>query len=430
MRIPVFALLMLATVGGAPAASAGVTLYRFARLVDGDGKLLSAHQVAVDADSGRITAVGDNLAARYPAAPARDLRPLTGLPGLIDVHTHITYALPAPARGNAWAELEAAAPADILAAATENAKKALLAGITSVRDLNAEGGLDFYLRALINRGIIIGPRIFAAGEGIHPSRFKPPLTDKTRLARVVEFATRQHDAGADWIKFFATSGSADDLTAKQLFFYPEMKAVADLAHGWGMRVAVHAYGPAAVPDAIRAGVDSIDHPVGLGAAGFRAMAAAGIVYVPTIDHNRYYADHAAEYGYDAKTVRSLHDFVKRNVESLRLALDAGVRVAMGSDALMSGFGDNARELTWFVRAGMTPGAAIAAATGNGAALLGQEDNLGRIAPGYRADIIAVDGNPLADITALTGNIAWVMKNGTVVTGVAAKDGVRKPSGRR
>ena len=146
----------------------------------------------------------------------------------------------------------------------------------------------------------------------------------------------------------------------------------------------------------------------------RAWAASGIFYVPTIDHNRYYADHREEYGYDDGAERALRAFISRNVAMLRRAHEAGVPVAMGSDAVMTMFGENTRELEWFVAAGMTPGEALRAATLNGAQLLGQQDRLGRLAPGFAADIVAVTGQPLTDIRAVTRQVVWVMKAGEVM----------------
>ena len=220
--------------------------------------------------------------------------------------------------------------------------------------------------------------------------------------------------GADWVKIFASTGSADDLTGKQIFSYPEIKAATDVAHAAGLRVALHSYGPAAVPDALRAGVDSIEHPVGVSAATLERWAESATFYVPTIDHNRYYADHRGEYGYDENIADDLHRFVQDNVETLRLAHAAGVRIAMGSDAVMSMFGQNTRELEWFVAAGMTPAQALHAATLNAAVLLGQEHTLGRLKAGYTADIVAVAGDPLTDIEAVSRRVRWVMKDGVVV----------------
>jgi imidazolonepropionase-like amidohydrolase len=153
------------------------------------------------------------------------------------------------------------------------------------------------------------------------------------------------------------------------------------------------------------------------------MARRGTWYVPTIDHNRYYADHASEYGFSPAAVAALRAFVERNLETARKAIAAGVKVAMGSDAVYSGFGENTRELAQLVRAGMTPAQALHAATAGGAELLGQEKTLGALAPGYAADIVAVDGDPLTNVAVLIDGVRWVMKGGAVVvdrTGAAGR----------
>jgi len=144
------------------------------------------------------------------------------------------------------------------------------------------------------------------------------------------------------------------------------------------------------------------------------MVERGTIYVPTIDHNRYYADHRDEFGYSAAIARNLMAFVDRNLETVRRAHQAGVRIAMGSDAVFTGFGENTRELAWFVKAGMTPTEALTTATTNGAMLLRMENALGRIAPGYYADLVGVRGDPSADIRAVIEGVRWVMKGGAVV----------------
>jgi imidazolonepropionase-like amidohydrolase len=144
------------------------------------------------------------------------------------------------------------------------------------------------------------------------------------------------------------------------------------------------------------------------------MARRGTFYVPTIDHNRHYVDNAGRYGFAPGSTDKLNDYIRRNLETARRAVKAGVRFAMGSDAVFTMFGENTRELGWFVKAGMTPAQALAAATVNGAAMLGMEKSLGAIAPGYFADIVAVKGDPLADINVVIKDVRWVMKGGTVV----------------
>ena len=152
------------------------------------------------------------------------------------------------------------------------------------------------------------------------------------------------------------------------------------------------------------------------------MKKRGTYYVPTVDHNRYYAEHAKEFGYGPEVVKNLNAFRERTLKTVRRAHEAGVRIAMGSDALFTMCGENARELGWFVKAGMTPAEALASATTTGAALLGKETELGAVAPGYHADLVAVEGDPLKDIDAVISHVTWVMKAGVVVVDKTGKQG--------
>ncbi|MBI3696778.1 MAG: amidohydrolase family protein, partial [Acidobacteria bacterium] len=211
-----------------------------------------------------------------------------------------------------------------------------------------------------------------------------------------------------------STGSFDDVSGHQTFTFEEMKAAVDVAHNLGKRVAIHSYGPAGARDAVRAGTDSLEHAVDLDEETIAEMARRKTFYVPTIDHNRYYAETGDQFGFAPGYAPRLKAFIERNLLTARRAVQAGVRFAMGSDAVYTMFGQNTRELEWFVKAGMTPAQALAATTTNGAALLGKEKDLGAIAPGYYADIVAVDGDPLADIQVVIRNVRWVMKAGVVV----------------
>src|ERR1051325_1982433 len=202
--------------------------------------------------------------------------------------------------------------------------------------------------------------------------------------------------------------------AIRLFCFEEMKAAADTAHSLGKKLAVHSYGPAGARDAVRAGADSVEHAPDLDDQTIAEMALRKIYYVPTIDHNRYYAEYREQFGYGPEVAERLNDYIARNLETARKAFKAGVKFAMGSDAVFTMFGQNTRELGWFIKAGMTPEQALAAATTNGAALLGFEKSLGAVAPGYFADIVAVEGDPLKDINVVINNVRWVMKGGNVV----------------
>lgn len=402
------------------AAEAEPVVYRFDKLVDGDGRVLAGHEIAVE--GGFIVAVGDGLVGALV-----DLSHLTAVPGLIDAHTHITYGLDGPSQGDGWAELGQVPDERRLAIAAENGRRTLHSGVTTIRDLNAIGEVDMELREQIRAGEVIGPRIFTSGHAIHP-QIQPPEdgSSATDPDFVGQSARNRIAAGSDWIKIFATTGSADDLTSTAYYPPEAIKAAADAAHALGKRITIHSYGPEAVGAGIAAGVDSIDHPVTLSAAQMQAMKASGIVYVPTVDHNRYYRDHADEYGYDGEVQANLTDFVTRNSETVTAAHEAGVTIAMGSDAVMSGFGDNACELLVFQRAGMSPAEALQTATVNGAELLGMGQRLGRLRTGYIADIVGVSGDPLADIGNLVSGVAWVMTDGRVVLDEAALSAAPRP----
>src|SRR6185295_12349021 len=162
-----------------------------------------------------------------------------------------------------------------------------------------------------------------------------------------------------------------------------------------------------------------EHGIDLDDETIAEMVKRGTVWVPTIDHNRYYVDAKDEFGFAPDTIPPLQEYIQKNLESTRRAFKAGVKIGMGSDAVYSMFGQNTRELGWFVKAGMTPAQALATATTIPAALLGHENDLGAIAPGYFADIVAVDGDPLADVNVLIDKVQWVMKGGAVVVDKAA-----------
>ena len=213
------------------------------------------------------------------------------------------------------------------------------------------------------------------------------------------------------------TGSGRDVTGKQTFTFEEMKAACDAAHAAGKRIAIHSYGPEGARDAVRAGTDSLEHATDMDDETIAELARRRIYYVPTIDHNRYYADNAALLKYSPEDVIGLKNYIARNLETARKAVKAGVRFAMGSDAVYTMFGENTRELEWFVKAGMSPEGALRAATANGAELLGMEKELGALRPGMFADIAAVEGDPLSDIRAAIDRVRWVMKAGKVAVEV-------------
>lgn len=394
-------------------AAAATTALRFGRMVDGTGEVTADAVIVVEGD--RIASVGTGDSAVPSNAKVIDLRRYTAIPGLIDVHTHMTFYWDGKAGTTPYRQPRLL-PAETVFLAQSNARKTLKCGVTTVRDLNAVEYEDVAMRDLINRGAMVGPRMFVSsyGLGTRPGYVNPTGYRIDGVDQMMKAVRDVIASGADWVKLFASTGGTQNLTGYQVLTYEEMKAAVEIAHKLGKRVAVHTYGPAAAKDAVRAGVDTIEHAIDMDDETLEAMARQGTYYVPTIYHNEYYAENAERFGFPPGSVENFRAFIEKNIETTRRALKAGVRVAMGSDAVYTLFGENTRELDELVKAGMTPAQALAAATTTGASLLGQEAALGKIAPGYYADIVAVDGDPLSDVNVIIHRVRWVMKGGVVV----------------
>ncbi len=406
-------LLFLATSSTALAAT---TAIKFGKLIDGTGRVFTNAVVVVEDDRVQSIATGNPPIAAD--TEVIDLSRYTGIPGLIDAHTHITYYWDGMTTPRSEPPRHAAVIAFL---AQENAYKALEAGVTTVRDLNAPQGVDLAMRDLVTMGKMVGPRMFVSGTAIRITRSTgPPAPIGVMLDGVdaVIRGVRQIIAsGADWVKMHGSTGGFDDVTQFQTFTFEEMKAAVDVTHALGKKIAIHSYGPAGARDAVRAGTDSLEHATDIEDATIAEMVKRRTYYIPTIDHNQYYLENADNvFHYPPGAKERLQDFIGRNVETARKAFLAGVRIVMGSDAVYNGWGLNTRELDWFVKIGMTPEQALKTATSEPAAMLGMEKSLGAVAPGFFADIVAVEGDPLADITAITKmeNVRWVMKAGRVV----------------
>jgi imidazolonepropionase-like amidohydrolase len=401
------------------AADVPVKALRFGKLVDGKGKVWTDAIVIVHGD--RIADVTTDASKIPPGAEVIDLRRYTAIPGLIDVHTHITYYWDQSSNVHPFDQLGPRLPAITVFLAQENVRHTLEAGVTTVRDLGANDWDDIAMRELINRGAMIGPRMFVAGYGLYvadspfrPGYTSPPGGRADNLGDVMRVIREEVAAGVDVIKLYGSTGTDKDVTGFQTYTFEEMKAAADLAHKYGKRLAIHSYGPDGAKDAVRAGADSVEHATDMDDETIADMVRHGTFYVPTIDHNRYYVDNYVAFGWTPEIAAGLNDYIRRNFDTARRAFKAGVKFAMGSDALFTMCGQNTRELGWFVKLGMTPEQALATATTNAAALLGKDRELGALAPGYFADIAAVEGDPLADVNVTISNIRWVMKAGAVV----------------
>ncbi len=396
-----------------------VKAVRFGKLWDAKGKLWTNAIVIVEGD--RIRTVTTDASAIPAGAEVIDLSKYTGLPGLIDVHTHMTIYTEEALGVPMLKQTINVNPAYAVFRARKAAMRTLEAGVTTVRDLGADQCMDIAMRDLINQGEMIGPRMFVATYGLNitATAFKPggtPLAGGVAdgVPEVLKTVRQEIAAGADVIKLWASTGTDDDVTGFQTYTYEEIKAAVDMAHQFGKKIAIHSYGPDGARDAVRAGTDSLEHATDLDDATIQEMAKRGTFYVPTIDHNRYYIDNGDKIGYAPGYKEKLQAFIPRNLESARKAFKAGVRFAMGSDAIYTMFGQNTRELGWFVKAGMTPEQALRTATTNAAELLGKERELGAVAPGYFADLVAVEGDPFADIKVILNHVKWVMKSGAGV----------------
>jgi imidazolonepropionase-like amidohydrolase len=432
LRLPIALALVAAIALSAPASGQSTTAQsamkalRFGRLVDGTGAVVTNAVVMVEGD--RIKSVSTSGSTIPAGVEVIDLSRFTGIPGLIDVHTHLAVPVGDPSGSSSGllrAGQDPLRPPVLNMLAAEGAGRGMLEqGITSVRNLAAYQFVDIAMRDLINQGAMAGPRMFVSGPGLQTSStFAQPWLAATAdgPVEVTRVVRQLIAAGVDGIKIFGSTragppppGMRSQIAVWSGFYgaftYEELKTAVDVAHSLGKNVAVHSYGPAAARDAVRAGANSIEHGLDMDDATMAEMARGGTFYVPTIYNNVYAAAHARPADKEL-----IDEYVKRTLETAKRAVKAGVKLAMGSDGWATGMlGENTRELEWLVKAGLTPEQALATATTNAAALLGKEKELGRIAPGYFADIVAVEGDPLKDIGAVINNVRWVMKGGVVV----------------
>jgi imidazolonepropionase-like amidohydrolase len=382
------------------------------------GQVLTNQQIVIEGD--KIVSVGPAKAT--PAgATVINLPNSTVLPGLIDAHTHLT----GDAGKLGYESLGISSPREALTGA-KNAKITLEAGFTTVRNVGAGGYTDIALRDAINEGDVPGPRILASGpplgitgghcdENLLPSEFHYSAEGVADGVAAVQKKVREDiKYGADLIKFCATGGvmsKGDDPTASQ-YTQEEMRALVADAHRLGRKVAAHAHGAEGVRWASDAGVDSIEHGHLMDDAAIATLKKNGTYLVPTLYLTEWWSENMEKMKAPEYLAAKMKMVSATAEKAAQKAIQAGVKIGLGTDAAVYPHGLNAHELAVYVKLGMTPLQAIQAATINDADLLGWSDKVGTIEAGKWADIIAVDGDPLKDVTTLQ-HVRFVMKGGQV-----------------
>lgn len=407
--------------------SASDVAVRAGRVLDvKTGKLLRDQTILIR--EGRISGIGNSTEIKIPAgSDVIDLPNATVLPGLIDAHTHLTMD---PKFG--YEELGVSVPRQTLTGA-KNARVTLQAGFTTVRNVAAQGYSDVALRDAINAGDVPGPRMLVSGPplsitGGHADENLLPYSYHAKSESICDspWACRAQvreniKYGADVIKIMASGGvlsKGDDPQASQ-FTLEEMKAIVDESHRLGRKVAAHAHGARAILWASQAGVDSIEHGSYIDDAAIAEMKKDGTYLVPTLYLSDWFMEHAAENHVPDFLLVKAKAVMPAARQNIAHAFASGVKVAFGTDAAVYPHGLNAREFAVMVKLGLTPLQAIQAATINAADLLGWSGQVGSLQQGAWGDLIAVDGDPLQDVTTLE-HVKFVMKGGAVVSNQYAK----------
>ncbi len=391
-----------------------------AQMIDGRSERPISPAIVLIEDD-RIVAVGPALAIP-PDARVLDLGRATLLPGLIEMHDHLTLV----PENLGYKGLGVSVPREALYGAS-NAERTLRAGFTSVRNVGAGGYSDVALRDAIRSGEIPGPRLLVSGPALGitgghcdnnllPSEFHfhetgvadGPWEARAKVREVVKY-------GADLIKICASGGvlSKGDLPGTAQYTPDEMKALVEEAHRLGRKVAAHAHGTQSIKEAILAGVDSVEHASLIDEEGIRLAREHGTFLVMDIYNDDYILQHGAKVGMLPESIEKEKALGRLQRENFRKAVKAGARMAFGTDGGVYPHGENAKQFAYMVQYGMTPMQAIEAATVNAAELAGWKEKVGSIEAGKLADLIAVSGDPLADIRVLE-NVGFVMKGGAVV----------------
>ena len=416
------AVLALSGMGALPLLGADAVprvAIRAGRLIDGRGdRPISPAIVVIEGD--RITAVGAAVAIP-PDARVIDLGAATLLPGLIDMHDHLT-SVP---ENLGYKGLGVSVPREALYGAA-NARKTLEAGFTTVRNVGASGFTDVALRDAIAAGDIPGPRMLVSGpplgitgghcdNNLLPSEFHfreggvadGPWEARAKVREVVKY-------GADLIKICASGGvlSKGDQPGTPQYSPEEMKALIEEAHRLGRRVAAHAHGTQSIKEAILAGVDSIEHASLIDEEGIRLARERGTFLVMDIYNDDYILQQGEKVGMLPESIEKEKQLGRLQRDNFQRAVRAGVRMAFGTDGGVYPHGQNAKQFAYMVQFGMTPMQAIQAATSSAAELAGWKDRVGTVETGKLADMIAVTGDPLSDIRALE-TVPFVMKGGVV-----------------
>lgn len=417
---------LLALTLGASAAYAKTTVLTADRMIDVENGKLITNAVVVMEDN-TIVAAGTRRSVTIPSdADVMELGDYTLMPGLMDMHVHLT----SDATKHGYKRLADSLPRVTLTG-VKHAKATLMAGFTTVRNVGAPGFADVALRDAINDGDIQGPRMFVSGPSLgvtggHCDNNLLPYEFHTVSEGVAdgpwavrEIVRRNIKYGATVIKFCGTGGvlSKGTKVGVQQYTFEEMQALVDEAHMRGLTVATHAHGTSGIKTAIKAGVDSVEHVSLLDEEGIELALKHGTYFSMDIYVTEYILGEGEKAGILEESLAKERIVGKRQRENFQKAVKAGVKMVFGSDAGVYPHGDNGKQFARMVRFGMTPMQAIQAATIHPATLLKQQETLGSISAGKKADIVGVKGNPLDDISLLE-NVGLVVKDGHIVKSLA------------